>query len=99
MLFADLVRQDIGSLEIHFDQKLPVPGFGEIDAPILAETQGRKFVIDVTSCLTPNFPSSQILQDLKNFSVRPVVLTIDELMVSRNLPAATTDLLQRMGVA
>jgi ATP-dependent helicase YprA (DUF1998 family) len=99
VVYADLVRQDIESLEVHYDQKLSVPGFGEINAPILALTQGKKFVIDVSSSLTPNWPSTQTLQDLKNFSARPVVLTIDELMVSRNLPAATTDLLKRMGVA
>lgn len=99
VVYADLVRQDIEALEVHYDQKLSVPGFGEINAPILALTQGRQFVIDVSSSLTPNWPSTQTLQDLKNFSARPVVLTIDELMVSRNLPAATTDLLKRMGVA
>lgn len=78
VVYADLIRQDIASLEVRYDQKLSVPGFGEINAPILALTQGKKFVIDVSSSLTPNWPSTQTPQDLKNFSARPVVLTIYE---------------------
>lgn len=98
VVFEDLRRQNIKSLELHQGDKLQITGFGEVAAPILALTQGRKFVIDVSSTLTPNYPRTEILQEFKNFSGSVVVLTVDELMVTRNLPAATSDLLQRMGV-
>lgn len=57
MLFVDLERQDAEELTVSLNEIISVAGLGEINAPILVEAKNRKFVIDVTSSLTPEYSS------------------------------------------
>lgn len=98
MLFLDLERQDAQGLNASQNEIIRVAGLDEIEAPILAEANNRKFVIDVTSSLTPDYCADEKLRDLKDFSAIPV-LTVDELTVKRNLPSVTSGLLTKMGIA
>lgn len=98
MLFLDLERQEVRNLSVYQNETISVPGLGNIETPILAELDnGKKFVIDISSALTPDFSLNEKMQELKNFSSVPVFY-VDELTVKRNLPAVTSNLLKKMGI-
>lgn len=97
-LFVDLERQEVEGLTVALNEIISVGGLGEIEAPILAKVDNRKFVIDIASSLTPDYCGDEKLRDLKDFSAIPV-LTVDELTVKRNLPSVTSGLLTKMGIA
>lgn len=98
MLFVDLERQEAQGLIVSQNKPVSVAGLGEINAPILAEANNRKFVIDVASSLTPDYCIDEKLRDLRDFSPIPVLM-VDELTVRRNLPSVTSGLLAKMGIA
>lgn len=98
VLFQDLERLGIDGLNLERNKAVAVPGRGVVVAPILAANQsGAKFIIGLHGPLTPDEPSDDGLQDLKQFSAALPVILIDELVVRRNLPSATATLLERMG--
>jgi hypothetical protein len=47
--------------------------------------------------LTPDDPPDEALRELKEFSTTIPVLLLDELVVRRNLPSATSKLIQKIG--
>ncbi len=97
LLLQDLQRHGIDGLNLGRRQTLTVPGVGRVMAPILASrASGEQYVIGLHSPLTPDEPSDDGLRELKEFSAVPVIL-VDELVVRRNLPAATATLLDRIG--
>lgn len=97
LLFEDLLRQGIDGLALERDRKVSTPGLQDVVAPILASKRnGGQFVIGLHNPLTPDEPADVALRELKEFSpVFPVIL-IDELVVRRNLPSATSGLLARI---
>ncbi|MCA9693319.1 MAG: hypothetical protein KC636_27235, partial [Myxococcales bacterium] len=98
LLFQDLERQGVDGLTLERNKPLTVPGLTEVVAPILASKgPGRQFVIGLHGPLTPDEPSDDALRDLKEFSATVPVILVDELVVRRNLPSATTKLLERIG--
>jgi hypothetical protein len=98
LLFQDLKRHGVDGLSLERDKQLSIPGVGSVVAPILAENGPQKrFVIGLHGPLTPDEPSDPGLRDLKEFSITPPVILVDELVVRRNLPSATAALLERMG--
>jgi hypothetical protein len=67
-------------------------------APILAtRTSGAVAIIDLSRPLAVGEPNEQALRELKEFGVPPV-LVVDELLIRRNLPRATTSVLSRLGL-
>jgi len=98
ILFVDLERQEAEGLIVSQNEMVNVAGVGKIEAPISAKLNGRIFVIEVASSLTPNYSRDEKLRELKDFSPIPV-LTVDELTVRRNLPFVTSGLLAKMGAA
>jgi len=97
ILFEDLQRHGIRGASLEREKMLSVPGIGEVAAPIYASrASGAQFVIGLHGPLTPDEPSDQRLRDLKEYGALPVIL-VDELVVRRNLPSATADLLERIG--
>jgi ATP-dependent helicase YprA (DUF1998 family) len=97
LLYEDLRRQT-DDVEFAQDAPIDVPGFGRVVAPILAKHGGRSYVVALTGALTPTEASDQILRDLAECSSTPVLL-VDELTTRRNLPRASGQMLERLGVS
>jgi hypothetical protein len=88
-LFEDLTRQGHADLGLSRNASVSVPGIGVVEAPILARSSGRDFIIGVHGPLTPDYASDEALRDAKEYgSVVPVIL-VDEIVISRNLPRAS----------
>jgi hypothetical protein len=97
LLFNDLQRNAGGGLVIEKDQRINVPGLGEIAAPIVVGSDGeRRAVIALHGPLTPDTPASEELAEMKEYSVGIPLILVDELVVRRNLPRATADILESL---
>jgi hypothetical protein len=97
LLGEDLVRHGIENIRVERKATISVPGAGNVTAPILITTPLGQCIICLCGPLTPGEPSDETLRDLKEYSTTIPVVAVDELVVRRNLPAATTDLLERLG--
>jgi ATP-dependent helicase YprA (DUF1998 family) len=99
LLFNDLERQNAPGVEFKHNATVVVPGLGELTAPILAtRDNGAQTIIDVTGPLTPKHSSNPILLDAAEVSATHVHL-VDELIIRKNLPWATSELLKKFGVS
>ena len=88
-LFEDLTRQGRDGLELSRNAPVTVPGIGTIEAPILARSGGRDFIIGVHGPLTPDYASDEALRDAKEYGSVVQVILVDEIVISRNLPRAS----------
>lgn len=98
LLFEDLRRQGLDGITLERDRSLAVQGIGSVTAPILIRRDdGSEFIVGVHGPLTPDDPADEALRDLKEFGPSIPVLLRDELVVRRNLPAATSELIAYIG--
>jgi ATP-dependent helicase YprA (DUF1998 family) len=98
LLFLDLKRQDPPGLSFERRATMSIPGMGKMQVPILAnQGDGTSCVIDITGPLTPQYSGKDGVRKLMEFGATPV-LPIDELLVRKNLPWATSTLLEKLGV-
>jgi hypothetical protein len=98
LLFQDLERHGLDGVTLERDKKISAPGVGDVVAPILAKNRrGARFVIGLHDPLTPDAPCDDTLQQIKEFSASLPVLLVDELVVRRNLPTATSILISQIG--
>jgi len=96
-LFEDLSRQGDSAVAWHRNAGVDVPGIGRVGAPILARSGGRAYIIGVHGPLTPDTASDEALRDAKEYgSVVPVIL-VDDIMISRNLPRASQQVMEHLG--
>ena len=94
ILFQDLERQGLDAVTLGRNISVPVPGLGSPVAPILLSKGDKEhFVVGLHNPLTPDHPSDPVLSELKEYTAIPVAL-VDELVVRRNLPSATTEVLK-----
>lgn len=97
LLATDLERQGVEGLMLTRDVVVPVPGFGDVSAPMLAKNKrGQQFVIALHGALTPDTAPTAALSDFKEHSTTIPLILVDELVVRKNLPRATQDLLERL---
>jgi ATP-dependent helicase YprA (DUF1998 family) len=98
ILFQDLERHGIEGLTVERNVPIAIPGLNSVVAPILATTRdGVRYVIGLHGPLTPDDPPDAGVRELKEFAAAVPVVLIDELVVRRNLPSATADLLAKLG--
>jgi hypothetical protein len=98
LLYQDLERHGIDGLRLERKKEVAVPGLGKVVAPILAVNRaGAQFLVGLHGPLTPDEPADDGLRDIKEYSVAHPVILVDELVVRRNLPTATANLIERMG--
>lgn len=97
ILFEDLQRQE-GSVEFLRKHVVEIDGIGFIEAPIVARQGERLSIIALHAALTPHVPPNEQLQEVKEYATGVPLFLIDELVVRRNLPRATMDVLGRVGV-
>lgn len=97
LLYEDLCRQGIAGLTFRLQDVITVPGLGDVPAPIsVMKPNGNQIVIALHSPITPGEPPEEDLRDLQEFSTGVPLFLVDELVVRRNLPRATGDLLQKL---
>ena len=98
LLFNDLKRQSVEGLTILRRASIEIPGIGTVEAPLLIENSGGlRLIVDVSGPLTPKEPADDVLREMLDYSpvaIRPV----EELVVRRNLPRATSELLELAGI-
>lgn len=94
-VFEDLQRQGVAGLSFRRKQPVSVPGLPSVVAPILVTRHDSvDFVVGIHGALTPDEPHDEDLRALREYSPTTRVILQDELVVLRNLPAATRGLLE-----
>lgn len=97
LLFEDLQRQDIGGMTIQRNCQISIPGFGTATVPIyVKQSDGSKFILGLHGPLTPDDPSDQVLKEIKDRCPSIPVFLYDEMVVRRNLPAATSHFISQI---
>jgi len=98
MLFEDLHRQNLEGLTIERNHSLELPGFGTVTVPIYVKrADGSEYIIGLHGPLTPDDPPNPVLRDIKEFCPSIPVYLFDEMVIRRNLPAATSHLISQIG--
>ncbi|MDY7026756.1 MAG: Zn-binding domain-containing protein [Spirochaetota bacterium] len=98
LLFEDLRRQDLEGLTIERNHQISLPGFGTVTIPIyVRRSDGSEYIISLHGPLTPDDPPDQVLREIKEFCPSIPVYLYDEMVVRRNLPAATSHLISQIG--
>ena len=98
VLFTDLDTLSPDGLTLSRGSALDVTGFGRLEAPILARREGRPpVVIGLHHPFAPTVMLNGEWAEPAEFGVDPIVARVDELLVRRNLPRATQQVLQDLG--
>jgi hypothetical protein len=98
LFYEDIVRQNLANVVFERNRVVNVPGYGNVTAPIYARrSDGFELIIGIHGPLTPDDPPDAQLRDLKEFSPAIAVLLFDEIVIRRNLPSATTNLILQLG--
>ena len=97
ILFEDLQRQANAGLSFQRKVMIPIPGIGTIQAPIMAYVgEDALAIIGVSHPLAPSVPLHASLIDVMEYSTVLPVYPKDEMLIRRNLPGATTDILEHL---
>jgi hypothetical protein len=97
LLFQDLERQGLDGLSLERNKLLTAPGLPTITAPIFARKKdGTTFIVGLHGPLTPDEPPNEALREFKEYSAAQPLILVDELVVRRNLPTATSDLITKL---
>ncbi|MGD0779139.1 MAG: DUF1998 domain-containing protein [Candidatus Solibacter sp.] len=97
-LYYDLVRSNDPTITVQRAVSHAVPGVGTVTAPILVMGNGQELIIDLNRPLCTDVPTEHELEEVRDFSAVPLV-TVDELLVRRNLPRASAKILSAFGLA
>lgn len=88
-LYGELCRHGLDGIEFSRNTAIDVPGVGSVEAPIVAQSNGRQVMIGIHGPLTPDHPADQALRDAKEFGAAVPVFLADEIVIARNLPWAS----------
>lgn len=89
LLSQDLERQADGKTFVR-NATIAVPGLGEVTVPILAtRADGTRFAIALSGALTTDHPADPGVAKMREMWDGVPVITINELLVRGNLPAAS----------
>lgn len=95
-LIQDLERQELRSVHFQRNATVEVPDGADVVVPLLAtKADGSSTAIALHGPLTPNTPPSPELSALRDHGRIPLRL-IDELVVRRNLPSVSRQLVQTL---
>jgi ATP-dependent helicase YprA (DUF1998 family) len=93
-LYEDLSRQGLAEVSLQRNARVDLPGIGPVEAPILVNSGQRDFIVGIHGPLTPDRATDDRLRDAQEYgSLVPVVL-IDEIVISRNLPHASRQVIE-----
>jgi hypothetical protein len=94
-LFADLDRSGIEGIRFQRNTVVDVPGVGSVVAPILASRpNSKRTIIGIHGPLTPDHAFDPRLDEAKEVSIGISVSLVDEIVITRNLPHATSQVLK-----
>ncbi len=93
-LFQDLSRHGMDGVDFRRNATVDVAGLGQVLAPILATTASRSYIVGIHGPLTPDYPADPVLRDAKEFGGGVPVELIDEIVVARNLPTASMQVIR-----
>ena len=97
LLFEDLRRHNLSGVTIERNHLMALPGFGDVTAPIyVKQASGTELIIGLHGPLTPADPSDPTLKEVMEFCPSVPVLLFDEMMIRRNLPAASSSLISQI---
>ena len=98
LCFEDLCRHNLLGVTIERNHPMNLPGFGSVTAPIyVKQDSGAELIVGVHGPLTPDEPSDPILKEVKEFCPSVPVILVDEMVIQRNLPTATSQLISQIG--
>ena len=92
-LLSDLAGRDIEGVEFFYNEPTQIDGIGTVQAPILARRENREWIFYVHSPLTRDLAPTKALADAKEYGGVPVQ-PIDDMVISRNLPFASQQVLK-----
>lgn len=97
LLFEDLNRQGLQDMTIALNHPVTLPSLGSVTIPIYVKRgDGTELFVGLCEPLTLDTPADAVLRNVKQaFPASPVVLC-DEIVVSRNLPAATNHIFEQL---
>lgn len=93
-LYEDLSRHGLTNVSIDRNALVDVQGIGSVEAPILVHSAGRDFIVGIHGPLTPDHAADEQLRDAKEYGTSVPVILVDEIIVSRNLPYASSQVIQ-----
>lgn len=98
LLFEDIRRQGLEDVVIERNGLIALPGHGTVRAPIyVKQVSGPEFIIGLSGPLTQDEPAQSTLREIMMANPSIPVLLCDEIVVRRNLPAATSQIIARIG--
>ena len=96
LLFQDLRRHDLPGVTIERNHDMSLPGIGNLTAPIYIKASGAEYIVGLYGSLTPDDPPDPALREAKEFCPSVTVVLIDEMAIRRNLPSATSGLIEQI---
>lgn len=93
-LYEDLSRHGLTNVSIDRNALVDVQGIGSVEAPILVHSADRDFIVGIHGPLTPDHAADEQLRDAKEYGTSVPVILVDEIIVSRNLPYASSQVIQ-----
>jgi len=98
ILFQDLERQGLKNINLERRKIISVTGLGKIEVPIYITrtTDQKSFALYLYNPLTPGYAPTEKLRELTEYSTNIPSIPVDELVVRRNLPAVTSDLIHKI---
>lgn len=96
-LFADLSRQGLDGVQLTRNGRTDLSGIGPVEAPILVTSARGDLIIGIHGPLTPDHAADPHLREAAEFGAQVPVLLIDEIVISRNLPYASRQVLEAIG--
>ena len=98
LLFSDLDRQGLECVSFERNAAVDLAGLPRVTAPILAKrTNGSEFILGLRNPLTADEPIDIALREFSDLSTSVPVYLVDELVVRKNLPAATREIIAYLG--
>ena len=98
LLFEDLRRQELQDATLEMNHPVTLPSLGQVTIPIYGKrADGTELFVGLCEPLTRDTPADAVLRDLKQAAQAFPVVLCDEIVVSRNLPAATNHVLEEIG--
>ena len=83
-------RQGLTGITLERTAYLDLDGLPSVIAPMLVKrANGSEFVLGLRNPLTPDEPADDSLREFRDLSTTVPVYLVDELVVRKNLPAAT----------
>ncbi|MCF2525400.1 DEAD/DEAH box helicase [Bradyrhizobium sp. G127] len=98
LLLNDLERQGQQAVSYEPNGNFELRTGKVLTTPILATVGGRQFSISLCGPLTPDVPNDPALRALSEEGENRQIIVVNELLVRRNLPAATRLVQERLGI-